>query len=58
METYGDITKSEKLTRTLFRALAGIRWRSADPDNMEFTARITHSQMDAITAALKEAHER
>jgi glucan biosynthesis protein len=35
------------------KALAGIKWRSADRDNMEFTATITYSQMDAIRA-LKE----
>lgn len=35
-------------------ALRGIKWRSADKDNMEFSATITYSQMDAIRAALKE----
>ena len=35
-------------------ALRGIKWRSADRDNMEFAATITYSQMDAIRAALEE----
>lgn len=33
-------------------ALRGIKWRSADKDNMEFAATITYSQMEAIRAAL------
>ena len=35
-------------------ALRGIKWRSADRDNMEFAATITYLQMDAIRAALGE----
>jgi len=42
-------------TPDLFAALAGIQWKSADRDNMEFTARITYVQMDAIRAALSKA---
>ena len=34
----------------LLKALAGIHWKSADRDNMEFTARITCWQMDEIRA--------
>lgn len=33
-------------------ALASVKWASADRDNMEFAARITYVQMDAIRAAL------
>lgn len=33
-------------------ALRGIKWLSADKDNMEFAATITYSQMDVIRAAL------
>ena len=33
-------------------ALASIKWKSADRDNMEFSARITYSQMDKIRTAL------
>lgn len=41
------------MTETKLReALAGIKWRSADKDNMEFAATINYSQMDAIRAAL------
>jgi hypothetical protein len=36
-------------------ALANIKWSSADKDNMEFTARITYSQMDKIRAAITDA---
>lgn len=32
--------------------VAGIRWHSADRDNIEFTARINYFQMDKIRAAL------
>lgn len=39
----------------LLGALDGIRWKSADRDNMEFAATITYVQMDAIRAALKKA---
>ena len=41
-------------------ALEGIKWRSADRDNMEFAAAITYSQMDAIRAALaqEKSHDR
>jgi hypothetical protein len=35
-------------------ALRGVKWRSADKDNMEFAATITYSQMDEIRAALAE----
>lgn len=35
-------------------ALREIKWRSADKDNMEFSATITYSQMDKIRAALGE----
>lgn len=35
-------------------ALREIKWRSADRDNMEFSATITYSQMDKIRAALGE----
>lgn len=33
--------------------LSNIKWQSADKDNMEFTARITYSQMDNIRQALE-----
>lgn len=36
------------------RLLAGIKWKSADKDNMEFAARITCFQLDEISAAIKE----
>lgn len=39
----------------LYEALEGIKWRSDDKDNMEFAARVTYSQMDAIHAALAKA---
>jgi hypothetical protein len=39
----------------LYEALASIKWRSDDKDNMEYAARITYSQMDAIRAALGKA---
>ena len=35
-------------------ALGGIKWASADRDNMEFAARITYVQMDAIRQALNQ----
>lgn len=38
--------------RTLGEGMAGIRWISADKDNMEFAARITYSQMADIRIAL------
>lgn len=39
----------------LLEVLGGIKWSSADKDNMEFAARITYSQMDRILAALAKA---
>lgn len=39
-------------TTELVEALRDVKWQSADRDNMEFTARITYSQMDAILKAL------
>jgi len=41
----------------LREALAGIKWKSADRDNMEFSARITYVQMDAIRAILSQEHQ-
>ena len=46
----------EELQRRLGEArsiLDGINWRSDDKDNMEFAARITYVQMDAIRAHLQ-----
>jgi hypothetical protein len=45
--------------REMREALAGIKWKSADRDNMEFTARITCFQMDKIRAAFSQepSHE-
>jgi hypothetical protein len=40
--------------RELEEALAGIEWKSADRDNMEFTARITCFRMDKIRALLSK----
>jgi hypothetical protein len=39
----------------LLEALENIRWVSSDKDNMEFTARITCFQLDAINAAINKA---
>lgn len=39
----------------MLAALESIKWKSADRDNMEFSARITCFQMDAIRAALAAA---
>jgi hypothetical protein len=41
---------AEARVEALEKALTGISWKSADRDNMEFTARITCYQMDAIRA--------
>jgi hypothetical protein len=41
----------EARVTALEKALAGIEWKSADRDNMEFTARITCYQMDALLSA-------
>lgn len=40
----------------LVEALEGIKWKSADKDNMEFAARITYVQMDKIRAVLKRVY--
>jgi hypothetical protein len=42
---------SEARVTALEKALASIQWKSADRDNMEFTARITCYQMDALLSA-------
>lgn len=39
-------------------ALRGVRWRSADRDNMEFVATITYSQMDKLRAILAKLEGR
>ena len=39
----------------LLEALEGIRWKSDDKDSMEFAARITYVQMDAIRATIAKA---
>ena len=39
----------------LLDVLQGIKWKSADRDNMEFSALITYSQMDAIRIAIANA---
>ena len=48
-------TQVEELAREnerLLEALATIKWKSADKDNMEFVATITCFQHDEIRAAL------
>lgn len=44
------MTEAEHLKDLLGR----IKWKGADKDNMEFSALITYSLMDAILEALKE----
>ena len=39
-------------------ALGSIKWKSADRDNMEYSALITCWQMDAIRAALTPEKEK
>ena len=39
-------------------ALKSIKWKSADKDNMEFSALIPYNIMDAIMAALAKAEAR
>ena len=41
----------------LREAFNAVKWRSVDRDNMEFSATITYSQMDALRAALNHAAE-
>jgi hypothetical protein len=41
----------------LVEVLEEIKWKSADRDNMEFSAKITTWQLDKINAALKAAKE-
>jgi len=43
---------AEKRAVWLTMVIEGIQWKSADKDNMEFVARITYSQMDAIRDTL------
>jgi hypothetical protein len=45
------IAEAKARATALEKALAGIEWKSADRDNMEFTARITCYQMDALLSA-------
>jgi hypothetical protein len=40
--------------RQFEEALASIKWRSIDRDNMEFSATITCFQMDRLNAAMKD----
>lgn len=42
----------------LIEALKSIQWKSADKDNMEFSALIPYNVMDAIRAALARAEGR
>lgn len=49
--------RAEAREAVLREALEGIKWKSADMDNMEFTARITYTQMDAIRTALASTQE-
>lgn len=44
---------AEAREKKLLGLLEGIKWKSADKDNMEFTARITCFQRDDIRAALR-----
>jgi hypothetical protein len=46
-----DLAAARERVTALEKALAGIEWKSADRDNMEFTARITCYQMDALLSA-------
>jgi hypothetical protein len=45
-----ELTALHAKVAELEAILGGIKWQSADRDNMEFAARITYSQMDAIRA--------
>lgn len=44
--------QAEARAEGLMAALESIKWKSADRDNMEFSARITFCQMDGIRDAL------
>ena len=50
------IVKAVNAYEPMREALAGIKWKSADRDNMEFSATITCWQMDRIRAALALAN--
>jgi len=52
------LTTANERVRVLEDALASIKWKSIDRDNMEFEARITYVQMDNIRAALKWIEEK
>jgi hypothetical protein len=39
-------------------ALKGLRWKSADRDNMEYSATVTYSELDKIRAALAKLEGR
>ena len=49
---YAETVRLGRVVKELREALASIKWRSADRDNMEFSALITYVQMDAIRSAL------
>jgi hypothetical protein len=58
MDEAADTLLSLQRDRDALReALAGIRWKSADRDNMEFAATITYSQMDRLRALLHPENE-
>lgn len=52
---HDELTAARARIAALEEALRDIKWRSVDRDNMEFGAKITCFQMDAIRAALHEA---
>jgi hypothetical protein len=47
--------KEPAIKGDLVEVLEEIKWKSADKDNMEFSAKITTWQLDKINAALKAA---
>jgi hypothetical protein len=46
----------DALIAELAKVVSGIKWKSADRDNMEFEARITYVQMDQLRATLAKVH--
>jgi hypothetical protein len=51
-EAVEALTTMQAREATLIDLLRGIKWRSADRDNMEFAGTITYWQMDKIREAL------
>ena len=58
MEARGANAHINAAPPDLFDALKAIKWKSADKDNMEFSALIPYNIMDTIRAALAKTEAR